>query len=68
MSDESEAWKARWSVLIECRDCGATYECTSPSLSLQKVNGFNRVFMAGGPEVCPQCKNLKIATAEEPTP
>lgn len=59
MSDETEEWKKRWAVELRCRDCGATFECLSPALSLERVHGFNRMFVAGGPEVCPKCKNLK---------
>ena len=61
MSDDCEAWKARWMVLIKCRDCGEVYECTNPSLSLDRVGGFNRMFVAGGPETCPECRNLRVA-------
>lgn len=57
--DACEEWKKRWAVLIQCRDCETIYECTSPSLSIDRVNGFSRMFVAGGPEVCPKCKNLK---------
>lgn len=62
MSDEgAREWKDRWEVSIKCRDCGASWECTGVSASLERVAGFNRMFIAGGPEVCPKCKNLKVA-------
>jgi hypothetical protein len=60
-ADGADAWKDRWSVDITCRDCGASWECTGVSTSLDQCFGFNRMFVAGGPEVCPKCKNLKLA-------
>jgi hypothetical protein len=66
VSDAADAWKRRWKVLIECRDCGSAWECTSPSLSLERVSGFNRMFVAGGPETCPECKNLKAVPTPPP--
>lgn len=59
MSASEDGWLARWKVLIECRDCGTRFECLHPSSSVERVGGFNRMFVAGGPEVCPDCKNLK---------
>jgi len=60
MSKKSGDWTDRWMVIIECRDCGGRWEC-NPSVSTERVTGFNRVFVAGGHEVCPECKNLKAA-------
>ncbi len=56
-----DVWLERWKVLIQCRDCGSQWECKNPSSSAERVGGFNRMFVAGGPEVCPDCKNLKVA-------
>ena len=60
MSDETEDWKERWKVIIKCRDCELALECIKPSVSLQRVEGFNRMVVIGAPEVCPSCKNLKV--------
>lgn len=61
-TEETAGWLERWNVLIECRQCGKVYQCESPSVSLERVAGFSRMFVAGGPEVCPICKNLKAVS------
>lgn len=65
MSDETDAWRKRWKVLLRCRDCNETYECVRPDVTLQRVHGFNRLILVGGPEVCPECKNLKTVSEQD---
>lgn len=68
MKDNPSPWEQRWKVSITCRDCGACYECLGVDTSVQMVAGFNRMFLAGGPEVCPECKNLKLLPSQQLDP
>lgn len=60
MSAETDAWRARWQTTIECRDCGARYECENPDCTLNRVGAHGRLVLLRCPEVCPECKNLKL--------
>jgi hypothetical protein len=68
MKDDPSPWEKRWRVSITCRDCGEEWECNGVSASTEMVAGFNRIFVAGGPEVCPECKNMKLASPPQPQP
>lgn len=57
----SETIKDRWTFDIVCRDCGAWFEVENPNYSLEKTPGFGRLILLHVPEVCPECKNLKVA-------
>ena len=59
--DTTHPWRKRWAVVLLCRDCESYIECANVDPSVELVGGFNRVFLAAGPEVCPKCKNLKAA-------
>jgi transcription elongation factor Elf1 len=59
MTRQSEAFRARWLLVVVCRDCGASYELIKPSIS-DKLRGFLRSFAAECPESCPRCRNLKL--------
>ncbi len=52
---------------IGCRVCRTVFEVAGRfvNASLQKVNQFDRVVLIQVPEVCPQCKGLKVVRNDE---
>lgn len=50
----------RWEFNIVCRDCGSTFEVLKPDISCQRASKFGRLVLLHIPEVCPECRNLKL--------
>ena len=49
-----------WHYLIECKDCKATFNVESVSLSVKRFDGGNRMAVLTIPNECPKCRNLKM--------
>ena len=64
---ETAAFKDRWRVEVHCRSCGNAFELDRSGMhvSLQQSAPFTRLVLLAMPEVCPSCKNLRVAP--EPT-
>lgn len=56
----SKSIKERWAFHIVCRDCNTIFEVENPDCSLERTPGFGRLVLLHVPEVCPECKNLKV--------
>lgn len=69
MKDACDEWKARWTVVLVCRGCESSYEVdrSTLNLGLERLQGFGRLVLFPAPEVCPKCRNLRLAPLEAET-
>ena len=57
-----ETPRLNWDVLIQCKDCGASFFVERPDPSTEIVqtdSGPKRFVLIGIPNACPECKNIR---------
>ena len=47
-------------VKIECKYCAQTFEIMEPAVSLEVIDGKNRLVVIGVPEKCELCHSLHV--------
>lgn len=62
----STAFRQRWLFTIVCRSCLAQFEMEQPDVGLDCQPGFWRLVVLRVPEVCRQCKSLRVVGETAP--
>ena len=56
-----------WTFKIECVDCKATWTVDSADPSIERLPNGGRLVMLMIPNECPECHNLHVVKAKEPS-
>jgi hypothetical protein len=64
----AKAFRERWTFTVVCRSCGLQFELEHPNVGLDCQPGFWRLCVVHVPEVCGECKSLRVVGEPSPGP